>query len=145
MCPWRCHFTIQLRGSNGYNPCVAKAIAAGEQMHELSVMSALLDTVDEQARMAGARKVLAINLVVGERSSFIDDSLLFYFDLLTPGRPCAGARLNIRRTPMRFYCPSCEQEYTPTVGSFRCPRCNTPGRDTGAGRELLIESMEIET
>lgn len=114
-------------------------------MHELSVMSYLLDTVEHHARQAGARKVLAINLVVGERASFIDDSLLFYFDMLTPGRLCEGAKLSIRRTPMRFHCAACASDYTPTFGSFRCPSCGAAGHVTSDGGELLIESLEVET
>lgn len=114
-------------------------------MHELSVMSYMLDTVEEQAHRSGARKVLSINLVVGERASFVDDSLLFYFDMLTPGRLCAGAKLNIRRTPMRFYCAACDCDYAPPIGSFRCPTCDAVGQVTSDGCELLIESMEIET
>jgi hydrogenase nickel insertion protein HypA len=114
-------------------------------MHELSVISYLIDTVEEQARAAGARRVLAINLVVGERTSFVDDSLLFYFDYLAPGRLCEGAQLNIRREPMRFWCEACSLTFTPAAGHFRCPNCGAPGRLTDEGRELLIESVEIET
>lgn len=114
-------------------------------MHELSVMTYLLDTVEEQARKAGASKVCAINLVVGERASFVDDSLLFYFDFLTPGRLCEGAQLIIRRTPMRFHCAGCQHYYEPASGHFRCPGCDRPGQITSDGREMLIESMEIET
>ena len=114
-------------------------------MHELSVMSYMLDTVEQQAQQSGARRVLAINLVVGERASFVDDSLLFYFDMLTPGRLCESAKLNIRRTPMRFHCATCESDYAPATGSFRCPECGTVGQVISAGNELLIESMEIET
>src|SRR5690242_12713788 len=114
-------------------------------MHELSVMSYMLDTVEDQARRAGARKVLAINLVLGARASFIDDSLLFYFEALTPGRLAEGAKLNIRRTPMRFHCAICACDYTPEPGHFRCPTCATAGQVTSDGSELLIESMEIET
>jgi hydrogenase nickel incorporation protein HypA/HybF len=114
-------------------------------MHELSVMSYLLDTVDAEARKAGATKVLSVNLVVGERASFVDDSLLFYFDMLTPGRLSEGAQLCIRRTPMRFHCAVCNDDYAPAADHFRCPRCNTPGQVTSDGTEFLIESMEIET
>jgi hydrogenase nickel incorporation protein HypA/HybF len=114
-------------------------------MHELSVMSYMLDTVEQQAQQSGARRVLAINLVVGERASFVDDSLLFYFDMLTPGRLSEGATLNIRRTPMRFHCAACDNNYAPAAGSFRCPGCGAIGQVTSDGSELLIESMEIET
>jgi len=113
-------------------------------MHELSVMTYLLDTIEQQARIAGARRVLAINLVVGECTSFVDDSLLFYFDMLTPGRLSEGAQLKIRRTPMRFHCATCGSDYTPAGEHFRCPMCHTAGQLAG-GRELQIESMEIET
>ncbi len=105
----------------------------------------MLDIVEQQAQRAGARKVLAINLVVGDRASFVDDSLLFYFDMLTPGRLSEGAKLNIQRTPMRFHCTTCDRDYAPPVESFRCPDCGTVGQVTSAGRELLIESMEIDT
>jgi hydrogenase nickel incorporation protein HypA/HybF len=114
-------------------------------MHELSVMSHMLDAVEQQARQSGARKVLAINIMVGECASFGDDSLLFYFALLTPGRLSEGARLNIRHAPMRFHCPACNCDYSPPDGSFRCPTCNTAGQMTSDDAELLIESMEIET
>ena len=114
-------------------------------MHELSVMSYMLDTIEQQAQQSGARKVLAINLVVGERASFVDASLLFYFDMLTPGRLSAGAKLNIHLTPMRFHCATCDDDYAPATGSFRCPECGAIGQVTSDGCELLIESMEIET
>jgi hydrogenase nickel incorporation protein HypA/HybF len=114
-------------------------------MHELSIMTHLLDTVELEAQRAGATRICAVNLVVGERTSFIDDSLLFYFDTLTVGRMSEGAQLHIRRTPMRFHCATCDQEYSPGGAHFRCPRCDKPGQLTSDGSELLIESMEIET
>ena len=113
-------------------------------MHELSIMTYLLDAVEKQAREEGARRVVAINLVLGERAG-IDDSLLFYFDLLTPGTLADGAKLNVRRTTMRFGCATCNQEYTPTGADFYCPACGQIGTLTANGDELTIESMEIET
>ena len=77
--------------------------------------------MEEQARQAGASRVLAINLVMGERASVFDDLLLFYFDLLTPGTLAEGAQLNVRRTPMRFHCAACDRDYTPRGRTFRCP------------------------
>ena len=114
-------------------------------MHELSIMSYMLEVVEEQAREVGASKVLAINLVMGERSSVIDDSLLFYFDMLAPGTVAEGAQINIRRVPMRFHCNTCDNDYSPVGGDFRCPHCDTVGQVTDDGSELLIESIEVET
>jgi hydrogenase nickel incorporation protein HypA/HybF len=113
-------------------------------MHELSIMAQLLDTVEAEARRAGASRVRSVNLVVGERTSFVDDALLFYFDTLTAGRLSEGARLHIRRTPMRFHCAACDEAYRPGTAHFRCPRCGQPGQLSSDGNELLIESMEID-
>ena len=108
-------------------------------------MSYLLETVQEQAQQAGAVRVRAINLVIGERASIFDDSLLFYFDLLTPGTVAEGARLNVRRTAMRFHCATCAEEYGRVDDTFGCPRCGTVGQVTADGSELLIESIEVES
>ncbi len=113
-------------------------------MHELSIMSYLLDAVETKAREMGANRVRAINLVVGERTGALDDSLLFYFDMLTPETVVAGAKLNIRRTRMVFRCAECNEDYTPEVGGFDCPSCGTVGQMIRDASELLIESIEIE-
>lgn len=114
-------------------------------MHELSIASYLLDAVEEQATTTGATRVLAINLVVGERSGIVDDSLGFCLQMLSPGMLSEGARLNIRRTPMRFHCYECHADYAPGEADFDCPACGTVGQVVDDGSGLLIESIEVET
>jgi hydrogenase nickel incorporation protein HypA/HybF len=113
-------------------------------MHEFSIMSYLLEAVGQEAQKLGARRVTAINLAVGERAG-IDDSLLFYFDMLTPETVAEGAQLNIRRTGMAFACDECDDSYAPHGSDFACPRCGQVGHVVNDGSELLIESIEIET
>lgn len=113
-------------------------------MHEFGVMTYLLAGVEEKARELGARRILAVNLVIGDRASIVDDLLLYYFDALTPGTLADGAVLNVRRVPMRFHCAHCDEPYTPEGFDFRCPRCGWLGQVTDDGGELLVESIEIE-
>src|SRR5262245_10579618 len=114
-------------------------------MHELSIASYLLEAVTERTQQIGASRVLAINLVIGERAGGVDDSLRFSFDLLASGTPAEGAQINTRRTSMRFSCARCANEYTPVGASFRCPGCGAVGTVVDDGTELLIESIEVET
>lgn len=114
-------------------------------MHELSIASYLLEAVAEQARESGASRVLAINLVIGERAGVVDDSLRFSFELLAAGTPAEGAQINVRRTPMRFRCDACAADYAPEGDNFRCPGCGSVGALADDGSALLIESIEIET
>ena len=113
-------------------------------MHELTVMSHLLDRVETHAERLNARKVVGINLVVGDRSSFVDDSLLFYFEMMTPGTVAEGAQLKVRRTRMRCFCSRCVTEYQPDGFGYACPTCGMVGEVTNEGTEFLIESLEIE-
>jgi hydrogenase nickel incorporation protein HypA/HybF len=107
-------------------------------------MTQLLQAVETKAEEMGSRHILAINLLIGDRASIVDDSLLFYFDMLTPGTLAEGARLNVRRVPSKFYCYNCGEKFTPSGGDFKCPTCNEVGTVTTEGSELLIESIELE-
>lgn len=110
-------------------------------MHEFGLMTQLLQAVETKAQELGSRPVLAINLLIGDRASIVDDSLLYYFEMLTPGTLAEGAELNVKRVPSRFYCAHCDAKYTPTGGDFRCPNCDQIGIITHEGSELLIESI----
>lgn len=113
-------------------------------MHELSVMSYLLERVETHAERLGASKVVTINLVIGDRTSIVDDSLLFYFDMMTPGTVAEGASLKVRRTQTRCHCVVCARDFVPDGYGFRCPACETVGEVTNDGSEFLIESLEVQ-
>ena len=113
-------------------------------MHELSVMAHILERVESHADRLGVARVLAINLVIGDRASIVDDSLLFYFDMMTPGTVAEGAQLKVRRTFTTCHCPTCAKDFVPDGYGFRCPACETLGTVTNDGSEFLIESLEVQ-
>src|SRR3954453_208982 len=114
-------------------------------MHELSIASYLVESVVEQAQQIRAERVLAINLLTGDRAGIVADWLRFSFELLAADTLVAGAALNIRRSPMRFRCEECYIEYEPIDGRFSCPQCTQMGQMIDAGTALQIESIEVET
>jgi len=114
-------------------------------MHELAIASYLLESVAAEAQQRGASRILAINLIVGERSGVVQDSLRFSFDLLASGTLAEGAQISMSHVPMRFRCDACSSDYTPQGEDFSCPRCGTFGQVVDDGSALLIDSIEIET
>ena len=112
-------------------------------MHELSIMTHLLEGVEKEAHRRGARGIRRIDLVIGERLGVVHESLLFCFDVLSAGTLAEGARLEVRRVPMRFACAE-HGEYGRQDDDFGCPICGRVGALTEQGSELLVESMEIE-
>ena len=88
-------------------------------MHELSVASAVVDTA---LRHAENRRVLVVNLRVGQLRQVIPDSLAFYFEIVTRDTLAEGARLEQVVVPVRMRCEACAHECEPEL-MFRCPEC----------------------
>ncbi len=112
-------------------------------MHELPVTQDILRIVREHAERAGATQVTDITIVVGELSSFIDDSIQFYFDMLSPDTIAEGAALHFKRIKTRFRCRQCGTEFEPEGRDWICPACQALGGDVIAGKEFFVESIEI--
>lgn len=112
-------------------------------MHELSITEEILRIVSKHAENAQATKVTEIQLVIGELTSFIDDSIVFYFDILSPGTVAEGAALHFRRIKTRFRCRQCGEEFTPENRNWVCPSCQALGGDVVAGKEFYVESITV--
>ena len=112
-------------------------------MHELSITQNILNIVTEHAKRANAQKVTVIHLVVGQLTGFIDDSIQFYFDLLSPGSMAEGARLDIERIPAEVRCRSCGKVFALEGYKWTCPKCAAVGGEVLRGREFQVESIEV--
>ncbi|MGC8970784.1 MAG: hydrogenase maturation nickel metallochaperone HypA [bacterium] len=109
-------------------------------MHELAVTEEVIKTVTEVSK---GKKVKTIELVIGDLSSFIDESIQFYFELLTRSTPLEGTKLLFRRIPVKLRCYNCQKEFIPDE-TYLCPYCKKIGGDVIEGREFYIESIEVE-
>ena len=113
-------------------------------MHELAITQGILDLVAEHAAAAGAARVTAIDIVVGEMSGFLPDSIQFYWDELSEGTVARGATLRFRRVPLRLACADCGSLFPPGDGRFDCSACGSPRVRVAQGRELRVESIDVE-
>ncbi len=113
-------------------------------MHELSITQNVLNIVIEHAKRAKAQRVKVINLVVGDLTGFVDDSIQFYFDMLSPDTLAEGAQLVIQRIPARVRCRACGEEFILRDFNWACPKCFAIGGDVLCGREFMVESIEVE-
>jgi hydrogenase nickel incorporation protein HypA/HybF len=114
-------------------------------MHELSIISSVVETVTESLAAYPGARVVEVRLRVGVLSAVVEDSLQFCFELASEGTPLAGAKLVVKMMPVVMHCVPCGQDVElESVQSFRCPRCGEPCSDLRQGRELEIEAIEIE-
>ncbi len=113
-------------------------------MHELSIAASIVDAVTESASKYPGARVKEVRLRVGALASVVEDSLQFCWELAMEGSPLSGAALAINKLPVIVHCDACGVDTEiEGVQSFRCPRCGGPAA-LRQGRELEIESIEIE-
>ena len=113
-------------------------------MHELSITQSMLDIVLEQAKQAGAKKVAVINLAIGELSGYVEESVRFYFDFFAKGTIAEGAHLNFKAIAAQGKCRGCGQAFPLSEADWRCHQCNGSDIEIIAGKELFVESIEID-
>ena len=114
-------------------------------MHELSIISSVVDTVTESLTAYPGARVKEVRLRVGALASVVRESLEFCYGIATEGTPLEGSMLVVNVLPVVMYCVPCGADVTlQGVQSFRCPQCGEPCSDLRQGRELEIDSIEIE-
>lgn len=114
-------------------------------MHELSIAYNLVEIADTAARNAGAVRVKAVHLRLGAMAGVVEDALRFGFPVAAAGTLVAGAELCIAPVAVQVFCAQCDAPRTlaaPFV--FRCPVCGQPVVKLLQGREIQVESIEIE-
>jgi hydrogenase nickel incorporation protein HypA/HybF len=113
-------------------------------MHELGVTENIIDIILAKAGEAQAGKVLKINLVVGELSGYVPDCVQFYFDTLSKGTIAEGAVLHFDTVPPELCCRDCSTIFDPRDAPWICPKCGSQSIEVSKGRELYIDSVEVE-
>lgn len=114
-------------------------------MHELSIAASIVEAVTETAAAYPGARVHAVRLRIGALAAVVEDSLQFCWGITTDGTPLAGSALLVRSMPVVIHCAACGTDAEIAgVQSFRCPQCGQATADLRQGRELEIESIEID-
>ena len=114
-------------------------------MHELSIAASIVDAVTESAAAYKGARVKEVRLRVGALASVVEDSLQFCWEITTEGTPLEGAKLVVKMVPVVMHCAACGKDgELASLQSFRCPHCDEPCSDLRQGRELEIDSIEID-
>ncbi len=114
-------------------------------MHELSVTQSILEIALRYGNQNSAERITHLYLVIGDLSSIIDDSIQFYWDIISRGTIAEGATLHFQRVPTRMVCFECNHTYLPERGTLACPNCNSIRVQVSAGDEFRLDALDIET
>jgi hydrogenase nickel incorporation protein HypA/HybF len=114
-------------------------------MHEMGIALEIIDIVQASipTDMVDAR-VKRVNLKVGKLSAVVADSLRFCFEVSVKGTALQDAELLIEPVPVIARCQACGHQWEIDQPVFLCPACNSGQIEMLSGRELDIESIEVE-
>lgn len=113
-------------------------------MHEMAIAQSILDIALDTAVRHDAKKILVINLQIGQMTGVEPEALRFCYEALSAGTASAGAQLEIIVIPLAGYCRDCRHEFGIDGFRFVCPDCGSAAVDIVSGRELRVDHLEVE-
>lgn len=113
-------------------------------MHEMTITQGILDIVLDTAEKNKAKKVSSVTLVVGSLSQVVPDCVAFYFEIMTKDTIAEGAELIVKDVPAKAKCSKCGIFFEAEDMSLKCPECGELLGKLISGRELSVESIDID-
>lgn len=113
-------------------------------MHELAVTESILKIVEKHATEANAKKVTDIYIVIGRLSSIVNESVQFYWDIISADTICEKAHLHFERKPAKMICLNCSHQFELVNELAPCPECDSMQIKVLSGEEFRVDSIEIE-
>lgn len=110
-------------------------------MHEISLTKNLLDVA---LKHAGERRIMRVNLLIGEFSDEREEAIQFYWDDLAKGTPAEGAELRFQREEAQMKCLDCETVYHPEDEAAFCPHCGSHRLKLLRGDHVKLDSIDVE-
>ena len=121
-------------------------------MHEFSIADEIVKNVIDTARKNGGKKVLSIQLEIGELTHLNGEQVSFWIKELFKDSVAEGAEVKIKTIKARIQCKDCG--YKAGMGSdqedsFRhlitmsCPRCNSFQLKIEKGRECILRRIQV--
>jgi hydrogenase nickel incorporation protein HypA/HybF len=114
-------------------------------MHELSMVEALIDQVTQELDRAGeSGRVLRLDVSIGRLSGVHPDSVRFAFGLLVPGTILDRAEILIEEPKAVCHCHACDARVEIDDLVIECPECHADAITIEGGRDMMLQSIEIE-
>ncbi len=113
-------------------------------MHEISIVAALVETVDEISKRENFTKVREIHVEVGALSGIEASCLEFCFSEVVRGSVLEGAQLSLDLIGLELRCQTCGQlSYPEDTAALFCEHCQSTAIEICKGRDFRIVDLEV--
>ena len=114
-------------------------------MHEVSLVAALVDQIQEVAHKESFDRVLEIRIAVGALSGVDPSCLEFCYPEVTRDTVLEGSKLILEWLGVELHCKKCGRESMPEDPSaLFCHHCQSGEVVVSQGREFRVLDLEVE-
>lgn len=115
-------------------------------MHELAIMTRVLDVALEYAEADQAGKITTINLEIGAISGIVPKFAQMFFDHISKGTIAENAIIRIESIPAKVACRACglEADMVPQGQAYACLECGSKSMQIVSGRGYQVASIEVQ-
>ena len=120
-------------------------------MHELSIVSSLVENVLNFVETQPVKRVIAVRLAIGELTCVEAEQIRFCYDLVTEGTAIAESVLEIEQIKASVRCLDCEFHGPPNywdgglssvgIPTLQCPQCGHAA-EAVEGNDCTIQSIK---
>jgi hydrogenase nickel incorporation protein HypA/HybF len=121
-------------------------------MHEVSVISNMVDAILRELEGYNVEKVEDVNIVIGDLTSLGPEQLEFAYEIVTKGTVLEGSKLVIESEKVAVRCNECGYEgpaenlesdfFDHSIPVIACPKCGG-GVDIIAGQACRVRDLNI--
>lgn len=112
-------------------------------MHELSVVTSILKTAEEEVKKANGKFVSEIFLEIGKISGIELSSLHFVWPQCVADTVLQNAAITITSPDGKAKCLECDTLFKIEKLFDNCPNCNSPFKEIVSGKEMKIKKLII--
>jgi len=114
-------------------------------MHELSLVSSILEIIEDYATREGFSHVNSLRLSCGRLSCVDIQSLRFAFKVQSKETRAEGASLELDFLPIVIHCFRCEKDIEVEHFEATCPECGTEEVLLAGGtEELRLLELDVD-
>ena len=110
-------------------------------MHELSIATALMEQVSDEAAMNQLTKVDQVELHTGFLRQVIPEMMQEAFREVIVGTIAEGATLIVKEISAEAKCNLCQKIFEPELACFVCPSCQKADVEILKGNEIILAAI----
>ena len=119
----------------------SKGVTLRVDMHELSLTRNILDVA---LKNAGEKRLVRVNLLIGQFSDEHEEAIRFYWNDLAKDTPARNAELSFEWVHAEMKCLDCGTLFQPAEELALCPACQSYRLKLLSGDAVRLDSIDVE-